>query len=613
MKKNVFFESFSSLGVLLAILILVNVVSDRYSGKLDITEEKLFSLSEGTRNILDSIDVDGELNIKYYFSANSESAPLNVKAYGKRVSELLKEYAYYADGKINLEVIDPKPDTEEEEWANKDGIAQIPLPSGEMFYMGAVVRPGNQSVKMFDPRRESFLEYDISEMILRSTNPGKKTVGVLSSLPVVGSAMQFQIPGQPAPKQDWGFVKQLRNVYNVRELEAEVSSIPEDIDVLMLIHPKNLSEATQYAVDQFVMNGGRLVALVDPSSQADEGPGPVRSSNMSRLFNAWKIKYNASVLVADLNNATKVGTPSGMPVDYPIWLNLDQTAMTKDNVAVSELDSVMLIEAGSLDSTQGSSIAFLPLIQSSPEAAILPVSDIDRSDPFAVIQKITPGTTRKTLAAIYSGKFNSAFGESPKKDGKATYQKPHKSSVDQVSNIMVIADTDFLQNRFSMEEMRLGSLVLGVRPLNDNLNFLMNSIEFILGNNDLISVRSRGKFSKPFERVVELQKEAQMRYKRKEEELTQSLQHVQQEISKIQDHQIQGNKVILSREQIAKIQEFKNEELRIKRERREVRRKLREDIESLGQKLTFINVFLIPILVGIFGAYRIFKINSRRG
>lgn len=611
MKKNVFFESFGSLGILLAILILVNVVSDRYSTKLDITEEKLFSLSEGTKNILSSIE--GELNIKYYFSSNSESAPLNVKAYGKRVKELLNEYVYHSNGKINLEIIDPKPDTEEEEWASKDGIAQIPLPSGEMFYMGAVVRPGNQSVKMFDPRRESFLEYDISEMILRSTNPGKKTVGILSSLSVVGSAMQFQVPGQPAPKQDWGFVKQLKNVYNVVEVKSDVSSISEDIDVLMLIHPKNLSDATEYAIDQFVMNGGRLVALVDPSSQADQGPGPVRSSNLNRIFKAWKINYNPATLVADLDNATKVGTPSGMPVDYPIWLNLDGSAMASDNVAVSELDSVMLIEAGSLESTQGSSIAFLPLIQSSEEAAILPLNEIDRSDPFAVIKKITPGTTRKTLAAMYSGSFESAYTESPKKDGKATYAKTHKSKVDQASNILVIADTDFLQNRFSMEEMKLGNLVLGVRPLNDNLNFLMNSVEFMLGNNDLISVRSRGKFSKPFERVVELQKEAQLRYKRKEDELTRSLQHIQKEISRIQDHQIQGNKVILSSEQIAKIQEFKNEELKIKRERREVRRKLREDIESLGQKLTFINVFLIPILVGVFGAYRIVTINSRRG
>ena len=315
-----------------------------------------------------------------------------------------------------------------------------------------------------------------------------------------------------------------------------------------------------------------------------------------------------------MRSDAKVGTPSGMPVDYPIWLNLDKQAMTSENVAVSDLDSIMMIEAGSLESTQNSSIAFLPLIQSSSEAMILPVNDIDRSDPFAVIQKISPGTTRKTIAAMYSGEFKSAFSEAPTKEGETTvYSKPHKASVNEASNILVVADTDFLQNRYSMEEMRLGNLVLGVRPLNDNLNFMLNSVEFMLGNNDLISVRSRGKFSKPFERVVQLQKEAQLRYKSKEEALTQSLKRVQQEINKIQDHQIKGNKVILSRDQIAKIQEFKEEELQIKRERRDVRRKLREDIESLGQKLTFINVFLIPILVGIFGAYRIVSINSRRG
>ena len=238
MKKNIFFESLSSLGILLVILVLINVVADRFSAKLDITEEKLFSLSSGTKNILQGIE--GELNIKYYFSTNSESAPLNVKAYGKRVKELLEEYVYHSKGKIKLELIDPKPDTEEEEWASKDGIAQIPLPSGEMFYMGAVVRPGGQAVKMFDPRRESFLEYDISEMILRSTNPGKKTVGILSSIKVVGSQMQFQIPGQPAPTKDWGFVKQLKNVYNVKEIKTDSVEIPNDVDLLITMHPKSL-------------------------------------------------------------------------------------------------------------------------------------------------------------------------------------------------------------------------------------------------------------------------------------------------------------------------------------------------------------------------------------
>jgi len=611
-KQSKFLDSMGSIGILLVLLVLINIVADRFYFKVDITQESLYSLSNGTRNVLEK--VPDEMHIKYFFTSEAEGAPIGLKAYGKRVKELLEEYVYLSGEKITLEVIDPRPDTEEEEWATKDGITGVPLPSGENFYMGCVVRPGNIAIPMFDPRRESFLEYDITEMIVRAMNPGKKKVGILSTLPVLGSKMQFQLPGQPAPTKDWGFVTQLKRNYDVLEVAKDTVQIPQ-IDVLYVMHPKNLSEQTQYAIDQYLMNGGRVVFMVDPVAMEDEGQGMYKASNADKLLKAYGVRFNSTALLADLENAVAVSAPNGGSMDYPVWLHLKKDAMNEDNVAVADLESVMFIEAGSVGLEPGTSVTFTPLIQTSKDASHIPSMEINRQDPYTIFQKVTRGNERQALVGLFTGKFNSAFTKAPEVEGedKQSYSGEHLAQSSKENSIVVISDTDFLQNRFSVRELRMGPILLGMQQLNDNVSFIQNLTEFMLGDNDLISIRSRGKFTRPFTKVQDIQKAASEEYKAKEEELTKELERVQNEINKIQSDQVQGSKVILTQEQIAQIQSFREKERQIKRDRREVRKKLREDIEKLGQRITLLNLLLMPLLIGAFGFFRVLTLSNRGG
>jgi ABC-type uncharacterized transport system involved in gliding motility auxiliary subunit len=613
-----FFDSTSSLLVLLGILVLVNILSDRFNTKFDITEDSLYSLSEGTRSILKKMD--SETHIKYYLSESVESAPLGLKNYGKRIKELLEEYSYASGGRIKLEIIDPRPDTEEESWAAKDGIQQTPLPNGESFFMGAIVRPGNKAIPVFNPQREEFLEYDITQMILQSRTTGKQKLGILSGFDVVGTQFQFKIPGQPEPKKDWVFVKELKKIFDVINIETDTVELP-DLNLLLVIHPSGLSEQTQYAIDQHVIGGGRTIILVDPASQVKDNTGPKKSSDLSRLFKKWGIQYQPDFLVADPMSSTRVNTQRGV-IEYPVWLSLSAKAMSKENVSVANLESVMMIEAGSLDKIEGSTVAFSSLIQSSKEASVIPGAAVNQGDPSAIFRNLKPGNKPLTLAAIYTGKFQSSFssppqapqpkeGETPAKPARS-YSKVHVGQSISENSLLVVADTDFLLEKYSVRTFNFFGQSMAT-PLNDNLSLIQNFVEYMGGDQDLISIRSRGKFTRPFERVQKIQKLAQAKYKAKEKELSDQLKEVQGRINKLQSHRVEGNRVILSREQIREIEQFREKELAIKRERRLVRKNLREDIESLGQKLSFLNVLLVPLLVGLYGTYRVFSFSNKGG
>lgn len=617
MKVQSFLSSMGSLVVLLVVLVLINIVSDRVYAKFDITDNNLYTLSDGTKTILSKLEK--EVFVKYYFSQDVESAPLGLKTFGNRVKEILEEYRDFSNGMVNLEVIDPKPDTEDEEWAVKDGIQANRLPTGDSFYMGLAIRPGNESIPLLNPQREEFLEYDITESILRSLSTGKKTIGVMSSLPIVGSQFQFPIPGQPEPTQDWTFIRELKKNYEVRKIELNTVEVPA-LDMLLVVHPKNLTENTMYAIDQYVMNGGKLMVFVDPSSQGDESQDRDRSSNLGKLFTKWGIKYQPQMMVADVNSATRVNTQRGV-IDYPIWLNLDGSRMSRDNVSVADLESIMMIEAGSVNKIEGVTVTFEPLMQASNESSLLLAPAINRNDPQSIYRDLKPGKEPQTLAAIYSAVFSSAFDKKPEpasevndseNSNTATYSRPHKQQADSELSILVVADTDMLMDKYSVRTLNFFGQTLAT-PLNHNLSFVQNAVEYLSGSQDLISIRSRGKFSRPFTLVQDIQKAAQQEYSSKEKLLSERLEEVQQKINQLQNHEVQGNKVILSREQIREIEDFRKEEAKIRGERRLVRKVLREDIERLGQKLTFLNVFLVPLIVAIYGTFRIIRHNRIGG
>ncbi|MCJ8347449.1 GldG family protein, partial [bacterium] len=347
---NRFFDSMSSLGILFIALIVVNLVSSQFYTKADITEEKLYSLSEGTKTILGKLE--SELHIKYYVNKESEAIPLYLKSYGQRVAELFQEYADHSNGKITLEVLDPKADTEDEEWASKYGIKGLPLPNGDSFRMGAVFLSGSgeEVIGFFNPQKESFLEYEITEAISKTQKTNRKKVAVITSYDMFASAMPFQMPNQPPPKKGWMIIKELQKLYDVEELRSDIKEIPE-VDLLMLVHPKQLSDDTTFAIDQYVMNGGRMIVMVDPSSQSEPqgqmgAPQGPKSSDLRKLFTKWGMQYNPNLVTGDIDNPTRIRSAQGA-VDFPIWMTLKEGNTNKDNIAVSNLETLMMIEAGS--------------------------------------------------------------------------------------------------------------------------------------------------------------------------------------------------------------------------------------------------------------------------
>lgn len=607
---NRFFDSMSSLGILLVALIVVNLVSSQFYHKADITEEKLYSLSQGTKTILGKLE--SELHIKYYVNKDSESVPLYLKSYGQRIAELFQEYKDHSKGKITLEVLDPKADTEDEEWAGKYGIKGLPLPSGDSFRMGAVFLSGSgeEVIEFFNPQKETFLEYEITEAISKTQKSNRKKIAVLSSYDMFPSQFQFQMPNQPPPKKGWMIIKELQKLYDLSELKADAKTIP-DVDLLMIIHPKQISDDMTYAIDQYVMNGGSMVVMVDPSSQSEQSqqqmgrPQGPKSSDLRKLFVKWGIQYNVNLVTGDVDNSTRIRSAQGV-VDFPIWMTLKEPNTNKDNIAVSNLETLMMIEAGSLSlNDKVKDVTFDSLIDTSVNAGQIQSRQINRQDPMSISKNLNAVSKKLSVAGIYSGKFQSAFSEKPKDHPLPMEHKTSSSN----GSIFVIADTDFLADQYAVQVMNfLGQSIL--QKLNDNFSLVSNTVEFMCGDKDLISIRSRGKFSRPFDRVVNMQKAAQARYKKQEEEQTKRLQEVQAKINQRQNVKKEGNKLVLSRSAIEEIERFRDEERQIKKKRREIRKNLREDVEKLGQKLTFSNVFLIPFLVGIYGAMRVLNYSK---
>ncbi|PCJ19512.1 MAG: hypothetical protein COB02_07135 [Candidatus Cloacimonadota bacterium] len=609
---NKFFDSMSSLGILFVALIVVNLVSSQFYTKADITEEKLYSLSQGTKTILSKLE--GELHIKYYMNKEAEAVPLYLKSYGQRIAELFQEYQDYSHGKITLEVLDPKADTEDEEWASKYGIKGLPLPNGDSFRMGAVFLSGSgeEVIPFFNPQKETFLEYEITEAISKTQKSNRKKIVVLSSYDMFPSQIPFQMPNQPAPKKGWMIIKELQKLYDVEEIKSDTKEIPT-ADLLMVVHPKGLSDDTTFAIDQYVMNGGRLLVMVDPSSQSEPNgqmgrPQAPKSSDLRKLFLKWGVQYNASLVSGDIDNSTRIRSAQGV-IDFPIWMSLKEANTNKDNIAVSNLETLMMIEAGSFSlNDKVKDVKYTSLIDTGVNAGQIQSFQINRNDPMSISRNLKAVNKKLSIAGIFSGKFQSAFSEKPK---DSTYNKEFKSSSDE-NSIFVIADTDFLADQYSVQVMNFfGQSIL--QKLNDNFNFVSNTVEFMCGDKDLISIRSRGKFSRPFDKVVNMQKSAQARYKIQEEEQTKRLQEVQAKINKKQSIKKEGNKIVLSRDAIEEIEKFRDEERQIKKKRREIRKNLREDVEKLGQKLTFSNVFLIPFLVGIYGAMRVLNYSKQGG
>jgi len=608
------------LGALFLTLTILNAVVFR-GIRLDLTENQLFTISEGTRNILTKIDEPVNLYL-FYSDKAAEDIPY-LRTYARRVRELLQEFVLESDGRLRLTEIDPVAFSEEEDRASQYGLQAVSLgTTGDPIYFGLA---GTNSIddleiiSFFQPDRETFLEYDVAKLVYTLAKPQKPVVALLSSLPMTSG---FD-PATGQPRQPWVVASQIEQLFELRTLDGGLTAVDDDVDLLVLVHPKALSDQTLYAIDQFVMRGGKLMVFVDPLSDAElprdmAGASAAlfqdRSSDLERLFGAWGIEYDADDVVLDQLNALTVNAGLGQPPSRHLaMLGIREQGLATDDVITADLSGVNLGSAGYLGVSADSGLEMVALVQSSDSAGIVAAEALKfLPDPATLQDDFMPTGERYVMGARFAGMLTSAFPEGPPPaDVEASAAPPdHIAATDEPANLIVVSDTDILTDRMWVQVQNF----LGQRLFNafaGNGALVVNALDNLLGSSDLISVRSRGTYSRPFDRVEALRADADARYRAEEQSLQQKLDETERRLTELESAKDQENLLIISPEQQAELLRFQDEKLRIRKALRDVRRDLDRNIENLGTTLKIINIALVPVLLSI-GVILMAAVRTRR-
>jgi len=620
----------SSVLIALILLLAINIFSNTAltSARLDLTNNKLFTLSQGSRNIVSNLDEP--ITVRFYLSQKLATRLPGISSYANRVKELLSEYKRSAGGKINLSIIDPEPFSELEDQAVGYGLKGVPLNDGEAtFYFGLVATGATDEesiIAFFSPQREEFIEYDITKALQQVANPKKKTVGLMSSISIDGSPPPHRpgMPVTPRSSQVWAIMEQMEQFFDVKSVDLDIDKVPDGIDVLMLVHPKSLSAETTYAIDQFVINGGRLLAFVDPHAETDElspqesnMPGKnFGSSDLNTLTDAWGITLTTGKVVGDIQLAQKVAFNIGQrnnAIDFPIWIKLPAEQLNTDDIITSEVGILNMATPGSLQINAKDGVQITPLISTTENATQIDKSQLGfLADPQDLLRNYKPSGVSYTLAARITGKVKSAFpdglpkpaahGSSDQADANSDAEpaKSHLVESKESINVIIVADTDMLEDRFWVRVQNLFGSRISV-PIAANGSFVINALDNLMGSNDLISVRNRGHFSRPFTRVDEIRQEAELKFREKEQELMNRLRETERKLVEMQRGKDQGNALILSSEQKVALERFRQERVQIRKELRKVRHQLQQNIDNLEGWTKFINIGLIPLIIAVIG------------
>lgn len=608
-------QTLGSIVIALVLFLGVNIIGNETltASRLDVTENRLYTLSEGTRNVLAKLDEP--ITLRFYFSAKQFETVPQYLTYGKRVRDLLEEYVAESGGKLALEVIEPEPFSEAEDQAVGYGIEQLPMnATGDMGYLGLVgtnAMDDEVPIPFLNPEREDALEYEISKLVYTLAHPQKRVIGLISDLAVNGGPP----PGPEAPPTPaWASIAQLKELFDVRDLERTVTQIDPEIDTLLVIHPKDLPAKTLYAIDQFVLRGGKAMVFVDPLAEEDRperDPSnpmvmPKVDSGLEPLFKAWGIAVAPDKVVADPEDAVRVsfdGPRGPQEVEYLPWLQLHDGRLNRDDFITGKLQGINVGTAGSIERLADATTTLIPLLQSGPSAGLLERDAIFFvRDPNGLRENFEPGTAALTIAARLTGPAKTAYPDGPPLDEQ---EKRGPGDPDQLKeakdgiHVIVVADTDVLADRFWVRiERFLGMQV--PTPFANNGDFLVNAIDNLGGNDDLISLRSRGEYARPFERVEDIKREAEAQFRDREQALRAKLGETENKLRELQQGQGgDGEAQILSAEQRKEIELFRNEQLKTRKELRAVQHELGKNIEALGARLKLINIGLIPLLLAV--------------
>jgi len=693
--------AWASIGLALILLLSVNLFASSAlrNAKADLTQQRLFTISDGTRAMLRS--VDEPISLRLYFSKRLGEAASVYGRYFERVRALLQQYSDLSGGRVELAIFDPEPFSDAEDKAVAAGLRGVRLnQDGEVGYFGLVgsnPTDTDATIPFFTTDREAFLEYDLTKLIYTLANPKKRVVGLITSLPLDGgmNPMAMMGGGRQLPPQM--IMEQIRDFFDVKTLAQDVKEIPADIDVLMVAQPDKLTPEAAYAIDQYVLGGGKILALVDPVAEMGGRMGPMGmmggggpSPEFVKLLKAWGVDFDASKAVGDIANARRVQFGGGARptvTEYVAWLGLDRRSIDEKDVLSGGIERLNLASAGFLSKAEGATTQVTPILVTSPQAMQIPAEKFSGApDPVALLRAYKPEGKLLMLAARIAGTANSAYPDgmpkpvpakaegddkakqddakpdAPKpdaakdakpeddksappkdakvkdakakdtkskdtkakgdnsatakdakpKDGKSAVAtdgkakeekpegaeaKPHKASGR--VNAIVIADTDLLADQFWVDVREFLGQQVAI-PNASNAAFVVNALDNLSGSDALIALRGRGADDRPFKLVNELRRQSEQRYREKEQALTAKLKEVQEQLAKLESTG-EGANLILGESDRQAIEKFRGDMLSIRRELREVKRALREDIDRLDGWLKFANIALVPLLIGFGG------------
>jgi len=615
------------------------------NAKADLTADRLYTISSGTRHVLGRIEEP--INIRLYYSRRlGQAAPLFGK-YFERVRALLEQYRDLSGGKIQLTVLEPEPFSDAEDRAVASGLRGVRLnQDGETGYFGLLASnttDNDAAIEFFAPDRERFLEYDLTKLINGLANPKKRVVGLMSGMPIDGGMNPMQPMRQPAPA--WTVMDQIREFFEVRTVEQTVNEIPGDIDVLMLVQPNALSKDAAYAIDQFALRGGRVLAFIDPLAETVPPSGPMgmpsmpTGPDMAALLKAWGVAIDNSKLAGDPSMARRVqfgGSPGGRPVvtDYLAWLQVDGKHINAADPLAGGIERLNMASAGFITKVDGATTTMQPIIQTSPAGGELNADGLRMMpNPLALAKDFKSGGKPLVLAARLSGEGKTAFpdgrpkppeaekpagGDAAKASDTDDAAKPKDAAAPDAKaadapkgepvvphfasgplNIILVADADFLHDQFWVTVQEL----LGQRmtvPQAHNAAFVINALENLSGGEALATLRGRGVNDRPFERVAAIRREAERSYREKEQALNAKLKDLQGKLQQMETRS-EGGQILLSDKDRQTIEGFRTEMISTRRELRSVQADLRRDIDRLDGWLKFFNIAAVPLLIGIGG------------
>jgi ABC-type uncharacterized transport system involved in gliding motility auxiliary subunit len=603
--NNTLLMSSVGLIVLLLVLIAFNYLASATAVRADLTAGKLYTLSDGTRRILAGLDAP--VKLKLYVS-KGEAMPLPMRGFAKRVEDMVAEYRVAAGANLIVERYYPTPDSDEEDAAQLDGVEPQKLASGDVFYLGIAVSQldRKQAISSVSPRRERLLEYDLTRAIARVGSTTRPKLGVMAGPPVLGAKFN---PLTRQPAEPWVLAGELKHDFDVTAIDLGVTEIPKDLDVVLVIHPRNIQPQAEYALDQFVLRGGKLIAFVDPYGYFDPQQGipgapPVgTSSSLPTLFKAWGVSLPDNKVIADLEFRSGAGQRETLTV-----LSLNRTAFDRDDVVTSQIESVLYPWGGAFEVKPAKGLQVQTLMQSSTNSMLVDSSKATASGDEALKRFLPDGKT-KSLAIRLSGVFKSAFPEGRPADPAAkdkppatsTSGAPHRVQTDKENSVLLVADMDLLADPAAVDVQDLfGQKV--IVPSNGNLALALGMVEQVASGDALISLRSRAAAFRPLTVVRALEAEATKQYLGKIRDLENALQKTSTKLLGLEGAKsTPGASQILSAEQQAELAAFRKSVVQTRKELKAVRKNLRKDSESLAFWTKIVNIALPPLAVALFG------------